>query len=126
MTESQSQPKPDPQFQPKVATARAWREARALLLEHRRSLALGLFLMLISRLAGLVLPASTQFLIDEGIAMGFTRTYALGLYHQRSGTSNDLPFTRFVHAADHTAPAQIPVQSDPQFAFTWATIACRR
>ena len=69
------------------------------------------------------LGASLPFLIDDGIAMGFTRTYALGLYHQRSGTSNDLPFTRFVHAADHTAPAQIPVQSDPQFAFTWATIA---
>ncbi len=67
MTESQSQPKPDPKSKPKVDTARAWREARSLLLEHRRSLALGLFLMLISRLAGLVLPASTKFLIDEVI-----------------------------------------------------------
>src|SRR5207247_1647330 len=41
------------------------------------------------------LGASLPFLIDEGIAMAFTRTYALGLYHQRCGTDNALPFTRF-------------------------------
>jgi hypothetical protein len=69
------------------------------------------------------LGASLPFLIDDGIAMGFARTYALGLYGQRCGTGNDLPFTRFVHDACHVAPAQVPVQSDPQFAFTWATIA---
>jgi subfamily B ATP-binding cassette protein MsbA len=45
----------------------AWREARQLLFEHRRSLAIGLSLMLVSRLAGLVLPASTKYLIDEVI-----------------------------------------------------------
>ncbi len=50
---------------PKVDTARAWREAKALLRQHRGSLALGLGLMLISRLAGLVLPASTKYLIDD-------------------------------------------------------------
>ena len=59
MTESRTKPNVD--------TARAWREARALLRQHRGSLALGLFLMLISRLAGLVLPASTKYLIDEVI-----------------------------------------------------------
>jgi hypothetical protein len=69
------------------------------------------------------LGASLPFLVDDGIALGFARTYALGLYHQRCGTTNELPFTRFVHDACHTAPAQVPVQSDPQFAFTWATIA---
>ncbi|MBI4622790.1 MAG: glycoside hydrolase family 9 protein [Verrucomicrobia bacterium] len=69
------------------------------------------------------LGASLPFLINDGIAMGFARTYALGLYHQRCGSNNALPFTRFAHAACHTAKAQIPVQSDPQFAFTWATIA---
>ncbi|HTL98790.1 MAG TPA: ABC transporter ATP-binding protein, partial [Holophagaceae bacterium] len=52
---------------PKVDTKRAWREARALLLEHRRSLSIGILLMLVSRLAGLVLPASTKFLIDDVI-----------------------------------------------------------
>ena len=36
---------------PKVDTKRAWREARALLYEHRKSLALGLLLMIVSRLA---------------------------------------------------------------------------
>jgi hypothetical protein len=46
--------------------------------------------------------------INDGIAMGFARTYALGMYEQRSGTATTLPFTRFTHAADHTAPAQVP------------------
>jgi hypothetical protein len=69
------------------------------------------------------LGTSLSFLIDDGIAMGFARTYALGLYGQRCGTSNDLPYTRFTHGACHTALAQIPDASDPQFAFTWATIA---
>jgi hypothetical protein len=69
------------------------------------------------------LGASLPFLINDGIAMGFARTYALGLYHQRCGTAEDLPYTRFTHDACHVAPAQVPVQSDSQFAFTWATIA---
>jgi hypothetical protein len=69
------------------------------------------------------LGASLPFVIDDGVAMGFARTYALGLYHQRSGIAKGLPYTRFAHGADHTAPAQVPVQSDPQFAFTWKTIA---
>ncbi len=54
------------------------------------------------------LGASYPFFIDEGVAAAFARTYALGLYHQRCGTSNALPFTRFVHAACHTAPATVP------------------
>jgi hypothetical protein len=69
------------------------------------------------------LGASFPFLIDDGIAMGFARTYALGLYGQRCGTGSDMPFTRFVHDACHTAPAQVPEQGDPRFAFTWATLA---
>jgi ATP-binding cassette, subfamily B, putative efflux pump len=51
-----------------VANVRA--EARALVLEHRRSLAIGLALMLISRLAGLILPGSSKFIFDEVIAKG--------------------------------------------------------
>ena len=45
----------------------AWREARALVWAHRRPLAIGGVLMLVSRLAGLVLPASPKYLIDEVI-----------------------------------------------------------
>jgi hypothetical protein len=68
--------------------------------------------------------ASLPFVINDGIAMGFARTYALGLYQQRSGTAVTMPFTRYTHAADHTAPAQVPANdADPQFSFTWATIA---
>ncbi|HZZ58093.1 MAG TPA: glycoside hydrolase family 9 protein, partial [Opitutaceae bacterium] len=69
------------------------------------------------------LGVSLPFLIDDGIAMAWARTYALGLYEQRSGMAVALPFTRFTHAADHTAPASIPVpDSAPQFAFTWNCI----
>ncbi|HEY7444143.1 MAG TPA: ABC transporter ATP-binding protein [Vicinamibacterales bacterium] len=53
----------------------AWQEARQLVWQHRRRLALGLVLMLVSRLAGLVLPASSKFLIDEVI--GNARTELL-------------------------------------------------
>jgi ABC-type multidrug transport system fused ATPase/permease subunit len=49
----------------KVTPSAAMREARELIWVHRRRLALGLALMLVSRLAGLVLPASSKFLIDE-------------------------------------------------------------
>ena len=54
------------------------------------------------------LGASFPFHIDDGVAAAFARTYALGLYHQRCGTSNALPFTRFSHGPCHTAPAEIP------------------
>ncbi len=70
------------------------------------------------------LGASFPFLIDEGIAMGFTRTYALGLYHQRSGRDNVLPFTRHTRSAGHTAPAEIPATL-AGYEFTWTTIASK-
>ncbi len=46
---------------------RAWREARALIGEHKRSLIIGLSLMVVSRLAGFVLPFSSKTLIDTVI-----------------------------------------------------------
>jgi subfamily B ATP-binding cassette protein MsbA len=49
----------------KGVTEGAWREARALVWAHRQRLALGLILMLVSRLAGLVLPATSKWLVDE-------------------------------------------------------------
>ena len=42
-----------------------WREARELVWAHRSRLGLGFLLMIINRLAGLVLPASSKWLIDE-------------------------------------------------------------
>ncbi|HEV7768959.1 MAG TPA: ABC transporter ATP-binding protein [Thermoanaerobaculia bacterium] len=47
-----------------------WRDARDLIIARKGRLALGLLLMLISRLAGLVLPASSKFVIDEVIGKG--------------------------------------------------------
>lgn len=50
---------------PKYDQQRAWAEAKALLWQHRTSVGIGLGLMLVSRAAGLVLPASSKWLIDE-------------------------------------------------------------
>ena len=46
-------------------TPGAWAEARGLMRRYRRQLALGLVLILVSRLAGLVLPAMTGYIIDD-------------------------------------------------------------
>ncbi|HEV2437916.1 MAG TPA: glycoside hydrolase family 9 protein [Verrucomicrobiae bacterium] len=68
------------------------------------------------------LGASYPFFIDDGVAAAFARAYELGLYEQRSGTATTLPFTRFTHAADHTAPASVPVPQS-QFTDAWNIIA---
>jgi hypothetical protein len=68
------------------------------------------------------LGASLPFRIGDGEMMNFVRTYALGLYHQRCGTTNELPFSRFTHDACHLAPADVPVPQS-SFAKTWNLIA---
>jgi ABC-type multidrug transport system fused ATPase/permease subunit len=55
----------DPAQKPRANFSRGWAEARALMAQHRGSLAIGFALMLVNRLAGLVLPASSKFLIDR-------------------------------------------------------------
>src|SRR5712664_223379 len=50
----------------KAITPGAWQEARALVYARRR-LAVGLALMLVNRLAGLVLPSSSKWVIDRVI-----------------------------------------------------------
>lgn len=73
------------------------------------------------RLAVPGIGASLPFLIHDGIPLAFARAYALGLYHQRCGHANHLPFTRHVHEACHTAPASIPTGSS--YGYTWSVIA---
>jgi ATP-binding cassette, subfamily B, putative efflux pump len=51
----------------KVDAKRAWRETRDLMGRHKRSLAIGFAFMIVNRLAGLVLPASSKYLIDDVI-----------------------------------------------------------
>src|SRR4029453_248699 len=51
----------------KVDYANAWPEAKALVVAHRGRLAIGLALMLVNRVAGLVLPATSKYLIDDVI-----------------------------------------------------------
>lgn len=58
----------------KVDYSSAWAEARKIVWNARWRLAFGSVLMLISRLAGMVLPASTKYIGDEVFAKG---NYAL-------------------------------------------------
>src|SRR2546428_10824531 len=54
----------------KAFTAGAWEEARGLIWTHRKRLALGLGLMIVNRLAGLVLPTTTKYFVDDVIGKG--------------------------------------------------------
>jgi hypothetical protein len=68
------------------------------------------------------LGVSFPFFIDDGVAAAFARTYALGIYHQRCGTANAMPFTRFTHDPCHTASAEVPTLSG-KFDFVNQTLA---
>jgi subfamily B ATP-binding cassette protein MsbA len=57
----------DKEKKKKITPATAWRDARELIWAHRYRLALGMFLMIVNRLVGLVLPASSKYLIDNVI-----------------------------------------------------------
>jgi hypothetical protein len=57
------------------------------------------------------LGVSCPFRIDEAVAGAFARAYALGIYHQRCGLANELPWTRFTHGPCHVAPAEVPDMS---------------
>lgn len=57
----------DKQEKKRITPATAWRDARELIWAHRYRLALGMFLMILNRLVGLVLPASSKYLIDDVI-----------------------------------------------------------
>jgi len=54
---------PSPSRRPNLQNA--WSEARALIAAHRRRLLFGLGLLLVNRAAGLVLPSSSKFLVDD-------------------------------------------------------------
>jgi subfamily B ATP-binding cassette protein MsbA len=51
----------------KVDYTNAWQEARALIIARSGRLTLGLVLMLINRVSGLILPATSKYLIDDVI-----------------------------------------------------------
>src|SRR5436190_66776 len=56
----------------KIRWSSAWADARELVWAHRRRLMLGAFLMILNQAMGLVLPASTKYLIDVVIGKGRT------------------------------------------------------
>ena len=55
--------------------ARVWREAREIVWRYRRKVALGLGVMTVGRIAGMAVPASSKFLIDD--ILGGDRTELL-------------------------------------------------
>jgi ATP-binding cassette, subfamily B, putative efflux pump len=59
-----------PEPKRKIRWSSAWADARELIWAHRRRLGLGAVLMIINQSMGLVLPASTKYLIDVVIGQG--------------------------------------------------------
>ena len=53
-----------------VTLSGVWREARDIMWAYRRRLALGSVIMIVNRLAGLVLPGSSKYLLDDVILKG--------------------------------------------------------
>ncbi|MBI4543550.1 MAG: ABC transporter ATP-binding protein, partial [Gemmatimonadetes bacterium] len=74
---------PDRAARPRLKSA--WREARELVWAHRARLGVGLALMFVNRLTGLVLPASSKFLIDE--VVGQRRTDLLPILALAAGAA---------------------------------------
>ncbi len=54
----------------KGLTSAAWQEAKSLIWARRGRLTLGLLLMLVNRLSGFVLPATSKYLVDDVIGKG--------------------------------------------------------
>ena len=54
----------------KKLTAAAWKETRALLSARKGRLAVGMALMLVNRATGLILPATSKWLIDDVVGQG--------------------------------------------------------
>jgi len=54
------------------------------------------------------LGTSFPFFVGDEVAGAFARTSALGIYHQRCGIANELPYTRFTHGECHVRPAEVP------------------
>ena len=61
-----------PEAKKKIRWSSAWSDARELVWAHRRRLMLGAVLMIVNQAMGLVLPASTKYLIDVVIAQNRT------------------------------------------------------
>ncbi|MBA4147113.1 MAG: glycoside hydrolase family 9 protein [Verrucomicrobia bacterium] len=55
--------------------------------------------------------ASYAFMINDGVAGTFARSYALGLYHQRCGHSNSYPHSRHQKGICHHKPVLVPDSS---------------
>jgi len=56
---------PSASDKPRITFQTAWRESKELIVRYRKRLAIGMVLMLLSRLAGLVLPGSSKWLVDH-------------------------------------------------------------
>ena len=54
----------------KLQPAMVWREAREIIWQYRRRVALGLVVMVIGRAVGMAIPASSKFLIDDVVGDG--------------------------------------------------------
>lgn len=69
-SESTVSDKPEKKKSNPLTKAATWKEARALMWTHRVKLGLGFLLMIVNRLSGFVLPASSKYLIDDVLGKG--------------------------------------------------------
>ena len=88
-----------PQEKPTITWSAVWRDAREIVWTRRWRLALGLLLMLVNRGAGLVLPSTSKFLIDDVI--GNRRVELLGTLALAAGAAT------LVQAATSFALSQV-------------------
>ena len=56
----------------RLKRANVWREAREIIWRYRRRIAFGLVVMVVGRVAGMAIPASSKFLIDDVLGEGRT------------------------------------------------------
>src|SRR5260370_8162232 len=96
----------------KIRWSAAWGDARELVWTHRHRLALGAVLMLINQAMGLVLPASTKYLIDAVIVKG--RTDLLWKIALAAAVATVVQaFTSFRLSQVFESPAHTPIPHTP-------------
>ncbi len=93
------------------ARRRGWRAAKKILWRHRERISLGLALLVVARLAGLVGPGASRFLVDDVVTQGNVNliaplAFAVGLATLIQASAN-LALSRILGITAHRAIAEM-------------------